>query len=204
MVVHFFCLLFLVRKTPLWCLDSNLHSKKRLFLHKFSLDAGKSKSPFEVRHPLLGGQWEHTRFNTWNKDTYQTEVKEVAPTWQSMCNTLPHPFLASTVPWGDLQGAEPQVIPVAYPRTVTAAALSHQHTSSWSRWSSAPCWALNRTHTLGSSLLWGRGICCIPTAQQYCTFTVSGPHKPDIVLQIFGVSNQMYSPPWQPGSGQRL
>lgn len=29
-VAHFFGLLFLVRKTPLWCLDSNLHNKETL------------------------------------------------------------------------------------------------------------------------------------------------------------------------------
>lgn len=43
---------------------------KSFSLPKFCLDAKNSSSPFEVRHPLLGGQREHTCCNTQNKDTF--------------------------------------------------------------------------------------------------------------------------------------
>lgn len=200
LVAHFFCLLFPVRKTPLWCLDNNLCNKEIFpsqILHgckEEQLSVWSETSPF-------GGQWEHTHFNTRNKDTNPTGVRGAAPALQSTCHTSPLPFLAGSVPWGDEQGAAPQVIPLAHPR---AATLSHQHTSPWSRWSSAPSWALNRTHTTGSSLLWAGGIWRIPMAQHHGTCIASGPHEPEAVLQIFGVSGQIYSHAWQSGSGAEV
>lgn len=44
--------------------------KKRFSLPKFCLDARKSNSPFDVRCPLFGGQWQDMYFNTQNRDTY--------------------------------------------------------------------------------------------------------------------------------------
>lgn len=83
------------------------------------------------------------------------------------------------------------MIPSAHYRAATAATPSYLHKSPWSRTPSPPSWALNRTHTAASSLLWFRGIWCILMAHHHSTFTASAPPEPGAVVQIFGVSDQI-------------
>lgn len=123
LVAHFFCLFFPLRKTALWCLDNNLVNKE-IFPSKFCPNARKINSPFEVRCPLSGGRWEHTHFNTRNKDTYPSRSEGIGS------HVSKHsPFLTGLVPWGNKQAAAPQVIPLAHPLAATTATPSHQHTS---------------------------------------------------------------------------
>lgn len=179
--------------------------KKRFSLPKFCLDARKSNSPFDVRCPLFGGQWQDMYFNTQNRDTY--------PIWSqgSSSHVAKHiPHSASPFP-GQLSALRRQTRG-SIPRDPTCPFQSshcrHPKPSAHQPLEQMIfCLILgfkqDSYNCLQPPMSRGYSMHSHGTAHHRGTFIASGPHEPEAV-QIFGVSGQVYSHAWQSGSGQRL
>lgn len=142
----------------------------------------------------------HTYFSTQNKDTYPNRSQQSGV---RITKYTPHSASPSPGQVGTLR--KQTVTAPSYP--YQSSHCSHLKPSAHQvleQTPFAPSWALSRTYTTGSSLLRAEGIWCVSMPRHQSTFIASGPCEPEAVLQIFGISDHMYSHAWQSGSGQRL